>query len=65
MSNSSQNKLRAAKNKTRKRRPTKVDSLQMLTPAQRSIVCKTSKNAFETFEDKAEERLKKNNVDVL
>jgi putative endopeptidase len=65
MSNSSQNKLRAAKNKTRKRRTTKVDSLQMLTPAQRSIVCKTSKNAFETFEDKAEERLKKNNVDVL
>jgi predicted metalloendopeptidase len=29
------------------------------------MVCKTSTNAFQTFEDKAEENLKKNNIDVL
>jgi putative endopeptidase len=65
MSNNSLNKLRVMKNKTQKRRQTIVDSLQMLTPAQRSMVCKTSTNAFDTFEDKAEENLKKNRINVL
>jgi predicted metalloendopeptidase len=65
MSNNSPNKLRAFNNKTLKRRQTIVNSLQMLTPAQRSIVCKSSINAYDTFEDKAEEALKKEKIDIV
>jgi len=64
MSNNSTNKLRAFKNKTHKRRQAIINSLQMLTPAQRSAVCKTSTNAFETFEDKAEQAMKREKIDV-
>ena len=53
------NKLRALRNKTQKKRQSIVHDLQMLTPAQRSLVCKSSTNAYDTFEDKAEEELKK------
>ena len=65
MSNNSLNKLRAVRNKTQKKRQAIVNGLQTLTPEQRSVVCKTSTNAFDTFEDKAEENLKKNKIDVL
>ena len=64
MSNNSTNKLRAFKNKTHKRRQAIINSLQRLTPAQRSAVCKTSTNTFETFEDKAEQALKREKIDV-
>jgi predicted metalloendopeptidase len=64
MSNNSTNKLRAFKNKTHKRRQAIINSLQRLTPAQRSAVCKTSTNAFETFEDKAEQAMKRDKIDV-
>jgi predicted metalloendopeptidase len=59
------NKLRALRNKTQKKRQSIVHDLQMLTPAQRSLVCKSSTNAYDTFEDKAEEELKKNNINIL
>lgn len=64
MSNNSPNKLRVPKNKTRKRRQTIINGLRMLTPAQRSVVCRSSRATFDTFEDKAE-NLKRNNIDIL
>jgi putative endopeptidase len=65
MSRVSLNKLRAIRNKTRRRRQNMMDNLQLLTPAQRSLVCKTSTNAYDTFEDKTDEIFKKKNIDIL
>ena len=36
-----------------------------LTPEQRAIVCKTSANTYETFEDKIEELFKKNKINIV
>lgn len=52
-------------NKTRKKSFKLIKAVSTLTPEQRAIVCKTSANTFETFEDKAEELFKKNKINIL
>jgi hypothetical protein len=41
-------------NKTRKKSVKLIKAVSTLTPEQRAIVCKTSANTYETFEDKVE-----------
>jgi predicted metalloendopeptidase len=52
-------------NKTRKKSVKLIKAVDTLTPEQRAIVCKTSANTFETFEDKVEELFKKNKINIL
>jgi putative endopeptidase len=59
MSDAKINKIR---NKTKKNREKLINSL---TSEQRSILCKTSANTYNTFEDKIEEIFKKNNMDIV
>jgi len=55
-----------SKNKTRKKSIVKlIKSSSALTPEQRAIVCKTSANTYETFEDKVEELFKKNKINII
>jgi len=53
------------KNKTRKKSVKLIKAVSSLTPEQRAIVCKTSANTFDTFEDKVEELFKKNKINIL
>jgi putative endopeptidase len=55
--------MKKSKNKTRKKK--NVSSRDTLSPEQRAIVCKTSANTYETFEDKVEELFKKNKINIL
>lgn len=52
-------------NKTRKKPFKLIKAVSTLTPEQRAIVCKTSANTYETFEDKVEELFKKNKINIL
>jgi len=52
-------------NKTRKKSVKLIKAVSTLTPEQRAIVCKTSANTYETFEDKVEEIFKKNKINIL
>jgi len=52
------------KNKTKKKRTQMINSVKSLTPEQRSIICKTSANTYNTFEDKVDELFKKNKIDI-
>jgi putative endopeptidase len=56
------NKLR---NKTKKKRDKIVSAINTLTPEQRNIICKTSSNTYNTFEDKLDELFKKNKMDIV
>jgi len=42
-----------------------VKATTSLTPEQRAIVCKTSANTYDTFEDKVEELFKKNKINIV
>ena len=42
------------KNKTRKNATKLIEATNSLTPEQREIVCKTSANTYNTFEDKVD-----------
>jgi hypothetical protein len=57
---------KTSKNITRKKAKNQlIKSTSNLTPEQRAIVCKTSANTYETFEDKVEELFKKNKINIL
>ena len=55
-------KINQLKNKTR-RRNNKL--LKSLTPEQKKILCKSSLNTYNTFEDKVEEVFKKNKINIV
>jgi endothelin-converting enzyme/putative endopeptidase len=60
------NKLKNnSKNKTIKKNVKLIKAVPILTPEQREIVCKTSANTFDTFEDKVEELFKKKKINIL
>ena len=65
MSHTLLNKLRVVRNQTRRKHQKNIRQLQLLSPTERGIVCKSSTNAYDTFEDKAEANFKKNNINVL
>ena len=58
-------KINKIKNKTRRKNNKLIKSMSNLTPYQKSIICKTSLNTYNTFEDKVEEVFKKNKVDIV
>jgi predicted metalloendopeptidase len=58
-------KINNLKNKTKRKKDTMIKSLQSLTPQQREIVCKTSSNTYNTFEDKINDLFKKNKMDIV
>jgi predicted metalloendopeptidase len=70
---SSIRKTKPSKEKTRRKKREKthshsnklVKASTALTPEQRAIVCKTSANTYETFEDKIEELFKKNKINIV
>jgi predicted metalloendopeptidase len=53
------------RNKTSKRKDTLLKQSHNLTLKQKEIICKTSSNTFNTFEDKIDELFKKNKMDVV
>ena len=61
--------INKARNKTKKKRDKLVKSLTKnsidLTPEQRNIICKSSSNTYNTFEDKIEEVFKQNKLDIV
>jgi putative endopeptidase len=63
------NKNKNATKTRRKRKEGKegkiIKASSTLTPEQLAIVCKTSANTYETFEDKIEEMFKKNKVNIV
>ena len=58
-------KINNLKNKTKRKKDTMVKALQTLTPQQREIICKTSANTYNTFEDKINDLFKKNKMDIV
>ena len=56
------------RNKTYKKREKIINSIKgipKLTKKQQDILCKTSANTYNTFEDKVEEVFKKNKIDIV
>ena len=53
------------KSQTRKQKIKLVEAVKRLTPEQREVVCKTSANTYNTFEDKIEELFKKNKINIV
>ena len=65
MISESKKNIKIIKNKTKKRRQKIVNSIDSLTPEERSIVCKTSHNTYNTFEDKIDKIFKEKNLDII
>ena len=57
--------IKNIKNKTKKKRQKMVKSIQALSQEERSILCKTSHNTYNTFEDKVDELFKKQKLDIV
>ena len=53
------------KNKTIKRKDSLVKPSHNFTSKQKDVLCKTSSNTYNTFEDKVDELFKKNKMDVV
>ena len=58
-------KINNLKNKTIKRKDPLVKQSHNFTPKKKDILCKSSSNTYNTFEDKVEELFKKNKMDVV
>jgi putative endopeptidase len=65
MTSESKINIKNIKNKTRKKRQKTINSIQVLTPEERSIVCKSSHNTYNTFEDKIETIFKQKKLDII
>ena len=58
-------KINNLKNKTIKRKNAIIKPSHNFTSKQKDILCKTSSNTYNTFEDKIDELFKKNKIDVV
>jgi predicted metalloendopeptidase len=58
-------KISNLKNKTIKRKDISLKPSHNFTSKQKDILCKTSSNTYNTFEDKVDELFKKNKIDVV
>jgi predicted metalloendopeptidase len=58
-------KKKQKNSKTRKNKEKIMKAAPILTPEQREIVCKTTANTYNTFEDKIDELFKKNKIDIV
>lgn len=65
MISESKKNIKIIKNKTKKKRQKTINSIQALSPEERSIVCKTSHNTYNTFEDKIEKIFKQKKLDIV
>ena len=63
--NKTDKNINKLQNKTKKKRDKIVSAINTLTPEQRNIICKTSANTYNTFEDKIDELFKKNKMDII
>jgi predicted metalloendopeptidase len=53
------------RNKTVKKGEKMIKKIEGLTKEQRDIICKTSANTYNTFEDKVDELFKKNKINII
>jgi len=63
--NNSLKNINALRNKSKKKKEKIVKAVTSLTQEQRNIICKTSANTYNTFEDKIDELFKKNKMNVV
>jgi len=65
MLNDSIKKINKSRNKTKRKRYENIKILQNLTNEERTIICKSASNTYDTFEDKVEQIFNKNKIDVV